>query len=386
MTDKRIGCAIPRRAQQQRGGIKLIRPGVWEIRWSHGRDPQTGERLRPTKRIEGTKKDAQRALTAELKRIDEGKPAKKPDLTLGNWLAVYFDVWCADLAPRTLHGYRSGIKTYLPDHLLRKKLRELTRSDVQPLFNQMRARGLSARTIHGTRAVLRRALNVAIDEGYLELNAATKVKLPKPTNSELKVLTLQEIDRFLEAAKGDRWYALWVLLVQTGLRPSEAFALKWSDLEGNRVAITRALVVVPGQPWSLGPTKTRTNRSVSLSHMALRALMDHRAIQRRERLAAGSSYKNHDFIFALSSGGPIDLNNLRKKHFAPLLKRAGLPVIRIYDLRHSAATAQLATGINPKVVSEMLGHATVQMTLNVYAHVTPDMQAETAAMWDRRYG
>jgi integrase len=174
-------------------------------------------------------------------------------------------------------------------------------------------------------------------------------------------------------------------LVTTGLRPGEAFALKWGDWEESRLAVTRALVRVPGQPWALGPTKTDTDRSVTLSAVAMEALRAHRAGQGRERLLAGPAYENHDFIFALSEGGPIDLNNLRKQHFRPLLKAADLPAIRVYDLRHTAASAQLASGMNAKVVAEMLGHASVHMTLNTYAVVTPDMQDQTAAVWDERY-
>ena len=126
--------------------------------------------------------------------------------------------------------------------------------------------------------------------------------LPKPARTEIRVLSPEEVRRFLDAAESDRWHALWVLLVTTGLRPGEALGLKWGDWDGNKLRVRRALVRISGQGWSLEETKTRRSRVVALPEMTILALEEHRTRQKRERLQVGSSYVDRELIFARSTG------------------------------------------------------------------------------------
>ena len=367
---------------RHRGHISLLRKSVWLIRWEEQRCPKTNKRIRRTKRVYGTKKDAERALTTELKRIDAGRPARQARLTLGDWLDEHDENWCEELSPRTLHGYRAVIKTYVPKHLLRRRLEDLSPSDLQELFNDMSQRGLSPTTVRGLRAVLRSALNRAMKLELVERNVATLVDLAKPVRIEIRVLSPEEVRRFLDEADSDRFAALWYVLVTTGLRPGEALGLKWEDWDGNKLRVRRALVRVPGQGWSLKETKTRRSRVVALPEMTIRALEEHRTRQKRERLQVSSTYVDRGLIFARSTGEPLESNNLKKRYFKPILEAAGLPDMRLYDLRHTAATLRLVNGEHPKVVQEMLGHASITLTMDTYSHVLPGMQEESAARLD----
>ena len=116
--------------------------------------------------------------------------------------------------------------------------------------------------------------------------------------------------------------------------------------------------------------------------MTIRALEEHRTRQKRERLQFGEAYFDQGFVFSTSSGLPLDATNISKKHFKRLLKAADLPAIRLYDLRHTAATLRLVNGEHPKVVQEMLGHASITLTMDTYSHVLPGMQEESAARVD----
>jgi len=379
--DKRVNCDLGR-GPTCRGGIKLYRKGVWEIRWSHGVSPETGKRRRYTRRIEGTKKDAERALRKELSRIDERKAPRESRLTFGAMLDEHFDRWCQGVSARTLHGYRAAITTNLPEHLLRRRLEAVSPSDLQKLFNDMSERGLSPTTVRGLRAVLRRALNRALKNGLVERNVATLVDLPKLARREIRALSPDEVRRFLNEARSDAWYALWVVLVTTGLRPGEALGLKWGDWENRSLQVRRALVRVPGRKWSLDETKTRRSRIVALPEMTIRALQAHSTRRKRERLQSGTGYADHGLVFSTRSGLPLAATNIVRKHFKPLLKAAGLPAIRLYDLRHTAATLRLVNGEHPKVVQEMLGHASITLTMDTYSHVLPGMQEESAARLD----
>ena len=363
----------------RRGSISLKRRGVWQVRWEERRDPKTNKRIRRRKTVYGNKKDAERVLTAELKRIDAGRPVRQARLTLKAWLEEHFDELCKGLSPRTLHGYRAVIKTYVPRRLLRRRLEDLSPSDLQELFNEMSERGLSPTTVRGLRAVLRRALNRAMKLELVGRNVATLVDLPKSVRMEIRVFSPEEVRRFLEAAESDRFKALWYVLVTTGLRPGEALGLKWGDWDGNKLRVRRALVRVPGQGWSLRDTKTRRSRVVALPEMTIRALEEHRTRQKCERLQVGSSYVDRGLIFARSTGEPLEANNLKKRYFKPILEAAGLPDMRLYDLRHTAATLRLVNGEHPKVVQEMLGHASITLTMDTYSHVLPGMQEESAA-------
>ena len=120
-----------------------------------------------------------------------------------------------------------------------------------------------------------------------------------------------------------------------------------------------------------------------LISLRVRALEEHRTRRKRERLQLGAAYLDRGLIFARSTGEPLEANNLKKRYFKPILEAAGLPAIRLYDLRHTAATLRLVNGEHPKVVQEMLGHASITLTMDTYSHVLPGMQEESAARLDQ---
>jgi integrase len=243
----------------------------------------------------------------------------------------------------------------------------------------MTERKLSARTVRYTHSVLRSALEQAVKWGLLSRNPTKHVDLPRMERRELSVLSVEELGRFLEAAREDRWYALWELLAATGMRPAEALGLKWADIEGHRIRIQRSLVRHSDGRWTLKEPKTsRARRTVTIPKTVEQTLQRHRKEQVEQRLQAGPEYQDHGFVFAVSNGSPLDWKVVVQRHFKPIRKRAGLPGLRPYDLRHTCATLLLGSGENVKVVSERLGHASAALTLDVYSHVLPDMQQRAA--------
>jgi integrase len=161
-----------------------------------------------------------------------------------------------------------------------------------------------------------------------------------------------------------------------------------SDLHGDTLRIQRSLLRLgkPTRGWSLAPTKTGRNRLVPLPAFAVEVLREHRRAQAVEILAAGEGYTRQEFMFASKIGTPLDLSTLTAEHFRPILKRAKLPRVRLYDLRHSCATLLFAQGVPAKIVQERLGHSTIALTLDTYTHVLPGMQASAAATLDAVLG
>jgi integrase len=193
------------------------------------------------------------------------------------------------------------------------------------------------------------------------------------------------VRRFLEKAQGDRLEALYVLAVTCGMRLGELLALRWGDLdlENGYLMVQRTLRFSKGT-WSYTEPKTaHGRRKIILTSVACEALRRHRAHQATERLALGPIWTNTELVFTDEVGQPLRGITVYRDRFVPLCKRADVPTIRFHDLRHTAATLLLLQGVNAKVVSEMLGHASVTITLSLYAHVLPDMQKDAAAALDR---
>jgi len=166
------------------------------------------------------------------------------------------------------------------------------------------------------------------------------------------------------------------LAVATGLRQGELLALKWEDVELEEAVLrVRSTLTRSGGTVSIGQPKTaRSRRSVGLTEQGVSALRVHLSRQIREMEEMGSLYQPGGLVFANEIGGIINPSNLRNRSLKPLLQRAGLPKIRFHDLRHTCATLLLSKNINPKIVSEMLGHSSIAITLDTYSHVLPNMQ------------
>ena len=184
-----------------------------------------------------------------------------------------------------------------------------------------------------------------------------------------------------EVARGDRLEALYVLAVTMGLRQGELLGLKWDDVdtEAKTLRVRRTLTTAKGGPVLSSPKTKASRRTVSLSEIALSALKGHLRRQ-LEEIEGAASIVEREWPFLPLRQGPWTVTT---HLFKPLLRRAGMPQIRFHDLRHTCATLLLGKNVTPKVVSEMLGHATIAITLDTYSHVLPNMQESAAKAMDR---
>jgi integrase len=297
-------------------------------------------------------------------------------------LNEYLDAWLAaakqKVSPRTYEDYVGLFRLYVRPVLGRKRLSSIRPLDVQEFVNGMVDRGLSPRTVRYTHAVLQRAFKRAIKWKLLITNPAADIELPKNVRREMTVLTPRQAAIFLRQAYKGKHGLLFELALHTGMRPEEYLGLKWSDIdiETGNVIVQRTLVWKRwNNEWYFGEPKTsRSRRSIPLPMHLIKELRAHKVRQAKHRLEIGSAWTNHDLIFCSEVGKPHSIRNLDRRHFKVVLKEAGLPNIRLYDLRHTCATLLLLAGENPKVVSERLGHASIVLTLDTYSHVLPSMQ------------
>jgi integrase len=179
----------------------------------------------------------------------------------------------------------------------------------------------------------------------------------------------------LDQTRDDPHGTLWAVLLVGGLRPSEALALRWSDvnLDRGELRVLRKLRRPGcGRGWLVEECKTdKSRRVVPLIPAAVEALVRHRDRQAVERVIAGEGYAGHGFVFADTRGEPWRVDGVHKYHWLPMLRRLHLPAVRLYDARHSCATMLLESGVPMKTVQEILGHASMMLTADTYSHVSP---------------
>lgn len=369
-----------------RGSIRKRGKHSWCIRIHLGRSPE-GKRLTYQETHVGLRGEADTRLNELL--IKHGAaPIQKPTKTT---VGDYLEQWLTSALPgkvseRTQRDYRWIVDHYLKEPLGYFTLTRLTALDVQKVWTEMQSRGLSPRTIQYARSVLRRALGQAVRWHLLERNVASATDTPRLVRRRSLAFGVAGAAAFIKAAKQDDYAAMWLLALDSGMRPEEYFALTWLnvDLDRGVVTVTRVLSrrkkSKEGDPvldtWYFAEPKTRGSvRSIHLAEQTVAALKKHKAAQARQRLAAKKHWKDLDLVFTDSRGGPLHSSNLHKRHFKDLVTAAKLPKgFRPYDLRHSCATILLEKGVHPKIVQERLGHASINMTLDTYSHVTPTMQ------------
>jgi integrase len=309
-------------------------------------------------------------------------------------VAQYMDRWledsaCGDLGHRAYHNYKLQIRRHISPAFGRLKLSKLTAAHIQSLYAAKLRDGLKPSSVRYIHAVLHRALEQAVRFNLIPFNPAARVDPPKIRQEEITPLDAEQARRFLHAGCGDRFEALHVLSLTTGLRMGEALGLRWSDvdLDAGTLRVNRQVQRMRGGGGLVfGEPKNASRRTVDLPQRAVEALRSHRKRQMEEQLKAGSEWQDYGLVFASGKGTPLDAQNIVNRHFKPLLKRAGLPSIRWHDLRHTYATLLLARGTHPTYVQKSLGHASVQLTLDRYSHWMPSMGRNTAEGIDEALG
>lgn len=334
-----------------------------------------------------TKRQAQDHLTGVMHAIQTNSYVQPARQTL----AEYFDQWHAAAAsrlrPKTLDSYRQVFNRYVRDTLGDTRLQSLTATHLDGLYaDLLRAGGrdekpLSPTTVIHVHAVVSKLLSDGLRKGVVVRNVAQAASPPRqlrPADRQLTIWSGEQLKAFLASVENERLYALWRLYAVSGCRRGEALAVTWEDvdLERGRWEIRRSLVTI-GNAAVVGAPKSGRGRAVALDQVTVSTLRTHRARQNEERLGWGPAYEDGNLVFCRENGTLLHPNEITHT-FSRLVAQAGLPKIRLHDVRHSAVTAMLRSGVPVKVVAERVGHASTSFTQDVYASVLPDMQRDAA--------
>ena len=378
-----------------RGHIRKRSKNSYTIVLSLGFDPVTGKRKQQWVSIKGTKKDAEKRLSELLHQLDNGMFIKPGKTTLREFLERWLkDYAWPNLAPRTAEGYEHIIRRHLIPALGNMTLMQLKPEHLQKYYSEKLSSGrcdssggLSGQTVRHHHTALHKALQAAVEWGLLSRNVADAVSPPHVQRLEMYTWGGDDITHFLEAAKDTPYYALFYTAFFTGMRRSELLALRWQDIDFilSQVYVSRSLHCLSGGRVVFRSPKTaKGRRTVALPPSAILVLKEHYEKQKLERAMLGIPLTDDDLVFSHLDGSPL-LPDSVTHAWIKLVRRTGLKSIRLHDARHSHASLMLKQGVHPKIVQERLGHASIQITLDTYSHIAPELQQAAAKRFDEAF-
>ena len=356
----------------------------------HGLLEETVKRRQEMKAGFASKREAQEALTKVMASISTGtyiEPSRilTSEFLSGEWLPAIRST----IRPTTFLSYQGHVECHIVPALGTLALQHLSASHINAFYARLLAEGrgkdkggLSRATVRRIHATLHRALKDAVRWNKIPRSPADGADPPRAASGddhEMKVWSVQELRAFLATQRGSRLYPLWLTLATTGMRRGEVLGLRWEDvdMEAQTMSIRQTRVMTGYQPLLSTPKTRRGKRLVALDPATVAALKEHRGHQKEERLAQGALWKDTGYVFTKEDGEPYHPERVSKL-FTQASKRAGLPRIRLHDLRHTYATLALGAGVHPKIVSERLGHANIGITLDCYSHCLPALSEEAA--------
>lgn len=374
-----------RRRPRNDGHIRQRVDGRWEARIDLGW--KNGKRL--CRSFYGkTEQEVRQSLDEAKRKNDAGDPVISDRQTV----RAFVDSWLEGAKPRfrerAFHSYRETLDRHVLPFLGDMRLGELRMPHVQKWVEERSEAGVPPRTVRYARTVFRAVIGRAVAQHLIARNPAAKgIELPAYQEREMTPLDAAQAQQFLATIKDDPLEGLFTVALACGLRIGEALGLQWGDVDADRgtISIHRTIGRLPKVGLITGPPKSRNSRrTLKLPAIVASALKRHRTRQLEMRLAAGKAWQEGAWVFTSPIGTPLDAANVRRE-FRAHLTAAKLPMIRLHDLRHSAATLLLAQGCDVRTIMGLLGHSQLSTTMR-YAHVPAKLQEHAANQMDKALG
>ena len=379
---------MSKKRKQGEGTLRKRADGRWEARVVIGYDEKGNpitknvtamEKGKCLEKLEQLKEKCGVQLTGKV----------KAEMAFGDWMDFWYQQYAKQtLRPTTQSGYENMIYNHIITDIGKIPLNKLTQNDLQQFYTRLKnggrkvrtelyGKGLSDRMVRGCHAMCRKALEKAVADGIIRINPAIGCKLPPKKAKEMQVLTREEMQRFMAQAKADGYFELFLLELCTGMRRGEIVALQWDDLnmQTGELHICRQATTVHGNIHICAPKTKSSIRTVILPPDIVKILAEY-----KKRI-------NSRWMFPspVKEDAPYHPSAIRKV-LDRTLERAECKHVRFHDLRHTFATTALANGMDVKTLSAIIGHISSETTLNIYTHITDNMQRSAANKIERGFG
>ena len=354
----------------------------YEITVEGERDLLTGKRNRMYKTV-GSMKEAKVVMRQMIVDMERGIAVRKSPKKISEWIDEWLELYLPNIQETTRIGYKTKINNYLKPAIGDIYIQSLRAEHVQKMVNDMIARNLSPKSIRDTYNNINAAMKKAVTLRMIPFNPCEGVVLPKLKRYRAKVYDVKMIHNLLEVAKGTDMYLPILLSVTTGLRRGELLGLRWDHIDfKNSMLQVRSNMVRGEEDFVIKPPKTEAGvRDIRLGSEVMAVLKEERAKYLSDLFSYQGHFQNLNFVIRQKDGSPIRPDSMSQK-WRRFLEDNRLPSIRFHDLRHSNATALIQAGVNPRVVQQRLGHSDVNITLNTYTHVLPEMDMDAAEKLD----
>lgn len=351
-----------------------------------GRDPITKKRKQ--KRVSGfrTKKEAIQAMNKMINELQNGTYVEPSNETLAEFIESWLEHKKTTVSDSTYDFYESYTNNHIVPALGNVKLKDIKPITIQNFYNSLvKNSGLSLHSVAHVQRITKIILNHAVRLKVIRENPASDIDIVKVPKKEQKVWTKEQVDKFIEAARGHIHFIAFYLAVFTGMRQGEILGLKWDcvDFENRTIYVRRALKRSNG--GELKDLKnTSSYRSIAMNDLLYEELKKHKRKQNEIKLRMGQAYNDQGFVVATKVGTFVLHSNLSRA-FRLICEKIDVPKIRFHDLRHTHASLLLSLKQHPKVVQERLGHSSIEMTMDIYSHMMPNMQKEAVKELDKLF-
>ncbi|MBZ8121439.1 tyrosine-type recombinase/integrase [Bacillus thuringiensis] len=340
-----------------------------------GPDPETGKRRQKWFSGYKTKKEAQADVAKKITELNEGTFVDPSKLTLKEYLLEWLEVKKMSLENGTYISYKAYINAYIMPTIGMVSLHKLNAIHIQKCYKATIDKGIANNSILLMHKILKSALNLAVKQNVITKKPANFAEIPKKEKSSIQPWTEEEVKSFLFHSQDSRYHIGYVIAITTGMRLGEVLGLRWQDVDFKNSTVTINQTIGFDNKVKLTAKNKSSKRTIPVPAKIIEALKKYRTQVNKEKLRLGSAYKDLDLINCNEVGEVLKRCTFRA-HFKKIIKKAGIKEIRFHDVRHTHATLLLKQGVNPKIISERLGHTDISMTLRIYSHILPNMQKE----------
>lgn len=377
-----------------RGNITLIskEKSSWKIRIEMPKDNVTGKRKQKCFTFCGKKKEAEKFLTEKLRELDTGILIDTKKMKFTEYLDYWIKEACENkLSITTLDGYKQNIEKHIKPYLGNLEVEKITPLHLQNFYTDRLKNGrlngkggLSNKTVVTLHRIIHRALEQAVKWQLVIRNVANSVEPPKPQKYKASFLNEEQTNKLMEIAKHTDIYIPIIIAIYTGMRRGEILGLMWSNvnLEKGYILVDKALYSTSKGLQISSPKTDKSIRKIAIPKTLVKELKRNKINQMKDKLKLGASYQENDMVCCNRDGSLINPKSFSRK-FHTLLKSNNLPLVRFHDLRHSHASLLVKLGVQPKVISERLGHSNISITMDLYSHIYEETDKEVANMFEK---